>query len=60
MSNALGNIRLALRTLGRNRAFTTIAVLSLGVAIALNTTVYALIDAMVDPRIEVREPEQIY
>jgi hypothetical protein len=60
MSNALSNIRLALRTLGRNRAFATIAVLSLGIAIALNTTVYALIDAMVDPQIEVREPEQIY
>jgi putative ABC transport system permease protein len=60
MSDALGNIRLALRTLGRNRTFATIAVLSLGVAIALNTTVYALIDAMVAPQLDVRQPEQVF
>ena len=60
MSDALGNIRLALRTLARNPAFATIAVLSLGVAIALNTTVYALIDAMVAPQLDVRQPEQVF
>jgi len=60
MSDGLGNIRLALRTLGRNRTFATIAVLSLGVAIALNTTVYALIDAMVAPQLDVRQPEQVF
>ena len=60
MVSRFGGLELALRTLGRHRGFATIAVLSLGVAIALNTTIYALIDGMVDPQIDVRQPEQIY
>ena len=60
MSGRLMGVRLALRTLRRNRGFATIAVLSLGVAIALNATIYTLIDAMVDPQIDVRQPEQLY
>jgi len=56
----VGNIRLALRALWRNRTFATIAVFSLDVAIALNTTVYALIDAMVSPQLDVRQPEHVF
>lgn len=52
--------RLAVRTLARSRAFAIIAILSLGTAIALDTTVYALIDAMIDPQLDVRAPDQLY
>lgn len=55
MSGRLGSVRLDLRTLARNREFATNAVLSLSVAIALNATISALIDGMVDrPRRAIR------
>jgi putative ABC transport system permease protein len=53
-------IRIALRTLARHRGFTAVAVLSLGVAIALNTTMYSSMIGLLDPPIPVREPEKIY
>lgn len=53
-------IRIALRTLGRYPGFTAVAILSLGVAIALNTTMYSALDAMLDPRISARKPDHIY
>jgi len=54
------SIRVALRTLGRHRGFTVVAILSLAVAIALNTTMYSVLDAMIRPKIGVRKPENIY
>lgn len=53
-------LRIALRTLGRHRGFTAVAVLSLAVAIALNTTMYSALDALIYPRIAARKPENIY
>src|SRR5688572_2399136 len=53
-------LRIALRTLGRHRGFTAVAVLSLAIAIALNTTMYSTMVALVDPPIPVREPDKIY
>jgi putative ABC transport system permease protein len=53
-------LRVALRTLARHRGFTAVAILSLAVAIALNTTMYSAMDAMLDPRINARQPDHIY
>lgn len=54
------DIARAVRTLRRNWGFTTVAVLSLGLAIALNTTMYSVFDALVNPQTGLREPERLY
>jgi predicted permease len=54
------DLRLAVRSFTRHKTFTTIAVLSLALAIALNTTMYGVIDALVDPIVDMRAPEQLY
>lgn len=54
------NLRLAVRSLARSRGFTVIAILSFALAIALNTTMYSLLDALIDPQVDVRQPEQLY
>jgi putative ABC transport system permease protein len=53
------SIRLAARTLAKHPGFATTAILSLGIAIALNTTMYGVLDAMLNPRIDIRRPEQL-
>ena len=54
------SIRVALRTLGHHRGFTVVAVLSLAVAIALNTTMYSVLDAIFAPHVSARLPENLY
>src|SRR6185437_7940161 len=54
------SIRLAVRSFIRNPGFATIAVLSLGLGIALNTTMYSVIDALVNPRVDMHAPDQLY
>src|SRR2546423_15158357 len=54
------SLRIAVRTLARHRGFTTVAVVSLALAIALNTTLYSALDAMFDPHIKARQPDHIY
>src|SRR5581483_10843680 len=53
-------LKSAVRTLARHRGFTTVAILSLGLAIGLNTTMYSVLDTLVNPRVDMRRPEQIY
>ncbi len=50
----------ALRSLRRSPGFVAIAVLSLGLAIGLNTTMLAMIDAIVHPFIPYREPARLF
>lgn len=54
------DVRLAVRTFARHPGFTVTAVLSLGLAIALNTTMYGVLDALIKPHVAVRDPDQIY
>ena len=54
------NLRVAGRTLSKSRGFAAIATISFALAIALNTTMYSLLDALIDPRVDVRHPEQLY
>jgi len=53
-------LRLAARSFLRTPGFTAIAVLSLGLGIALNTTMYSIIDALVNPRIDMRAPDRLF
>ena len=54
------DFRLAVRSFARHRGFTAVAILSLALAIALNTTMYSVLDAMIRPKFDARDPEQIY
>jgi putative ABC transport system permease protein len=54
------DIRFAARSFARQRGFTTVAVLSLALAISLNTTMYTVIDAMVRPTLAMREPDRLF
>ncbi len=54
------NIRLAARTLRREPTFAITAILSLAVAIALNTSMYSMFDAMLRPRVAGGHPERVY
>ncbi|HEY9227733.1 MAG TPA: FtsX-like permease family protein [Gemmatimonadaceae bacterium] len=53
-------VKAAARTLLRHRGFTTVAVLSLALAIGINTTMYTTLDAMFNPRSSIRSPERLY
>jgi putative ABC transport system permease protein len=50
----------ALRSLRRSPGFVAIAVISLGLAIGLNTTTFALIDATEHPYVAYDRPEQLF
>src|SRR5688572_22757411 len=53
-------IRIAFRTLARHKGFTVVAILSIAVAIALNTVMYSVLDAILSPRINARQPNHVY
>ena len=50
----------ALRSLRRSPGFVAIAVVSLGLAIGLNTTMFALIDAVEHPHIPYDRAEELF
>jgi putative ABC transport system permease protein len=54
------DLRIAIRSFARHRGFSVVAVVSLGLAIALNTTMYSVLDAMINPRVDVAHPEELY
>jgi predicted permease len=54
------HIRLAARSFSRHRGFSIVAVLSLALAIALNTTMYSVIDALVNPKLDATDPDRLY
>jgi putative ABC transport system permease protein len=56
----LDSLRSAARSLRRQPAFVSVVVLSLALGIALNTTMYGMLDALLRPRIDVRDPAQLY
>ena len=53
-------LRVALRSFTRHRGFTIVAALSLALAIALNTTMYGVLDAMISPALDIRDPGDVY
>jgi putative ABC transport system permease protein len=56
----LDRVRQSLRTLKRQKRFAATAIACLGVAIALNTTMYSVLDGLISPRSEIRNPEQLH
>src|SRR4051812_8611001 len=56
----LDRLRVALRTLRKQRVFTAVVILSLGLAIALNTSMYGVLDALVHPRTDIRDPDRLF
>jgi hypothetical protein len=54
------NVRYALRSLIKTPIFSIVAVLSLGLALAVNTTVFALIDAVTNPTLPYHGADRVY
>lgn len=52
-------LRFVMRTLRRSPVFTTVTVGSLGLALALNTTIFAIVDGLVHPPQSYAQPERI-
>ena len=53
-------VKQSARLLRRHKRFTALAIISLGVAIALNTTMYSVVDALINPKLEIFEPYGLY
>lgn len=60
VADLVRSIRLATRTLSRHRAFAITTILALGLAIAVNTTTFSVLDAMLNPRVLANLPERLY
>ena len=56
----MDRLRQSLRTLSRQKRFAVTAILCLGVAIALNTTMYSVLDGLIRPRSEIVAPERLH
>lgn len=56
----MDGLRVTARTLRKQPVFTTVVILSLALAIALNTTMYGVLDALTHPRLDMRSPERLY
>ena len=52
-------LRFALRALRKSPLFAAVAVVSLGLALALNTTMFALVDSLLHPTVPYPEPERL-
>ena len=53
------DVRHALRGLGRDRAFTAVALLSIGLGVGANAAIFSLVDQALFRRLPVREPERL-
>ncbi len=54
------NIRYAIRSLGKTPVFTIVAIVSLGLALAVNTTMFALVDAVMNPTVAYHDDGRAY
>jgi putative ABC transport system permease protein len=54
------DVRISARTLLRHPTFAITATLALALAIAVNTSMFSVLDAMINPKVGVRNPEQLY
>ena len=60
LETAAQDIRYALRVLRKSPAFTSVAILSLGLGIGANTAIFSLMDAVMLRSLPVQAPEQLY
>ncbi|MBI2536322.1 MAG: hypothetical protein HYW06_05015, partial [Gemmatimonadetes bacterium] len=54
------DLRYALRSLSKSPGFVLVATLCLGLALALNTTTFAILDAMLHPSLPVKDPDRLF
>lgn len=54
------SLRYALRSLKKSPGFVTIAVLALGVGLGMSTTMFAVMDAVLNPHVAYREPQELF
>jgi predicted permease len=59
VEDLLADLRYALRTLARRPGFTLVAVLSLGLGIGANTTIFSLVDALLLRSLPVADPGRL-
>lgn len=59
LDSLAGDVRYALRALGRSPVFTVVAVASLALGIGANTAIYTLLDAVVIAPLPVPHPDQL-
>ena len=59
MENILKEIRLSARSLLRNPGFTAVAVITLTLAIGVNTTIFSVVNAVLLSALPFREPQQL-
>ncbi|MEO7458456.1 MAG: ABC transporter permease [Gemmatimonadaceae bacterium] len=59
IENLRRDVRIAVRTLLRHPTFAITATLALSLAIAVNTSMFSVIDAMMNPRVAVRDPDRL-
>jgi putative ABC transport system permease protein len=59
MSDLLQDVRLGLRTLSKTPIVSVLAVLSIGIAIAGNTTVFSMVDAILLRPLPFRDPDRL-
>jgi putative ABC transport system permease protein len=56
----MGTLRFAWRSLARSPGFVIVAVLALGLGLGLSTTMFAVLDAVVNPFMPYRDPETLF
>ena len=59
LSDFRSDMVFALRSLRRSPAFTTVAVVALGIGIGANATVFALVDSVAFKQLPIKEPEKV-
>jgi putative ABC transport system permease protein len=59
VADLVRSVRLATRTLLRHKAFAFTTVLALGLSIAVNTTTFSVLDAMLNPDVLASHPERL-
>jgi len=59
MHGIVADLRYALRTLAKNRAFAAVAILTLALGIGANTAIFSLTDQILMRRLPVRDPDRL-
>lgn len=60
LASPMGDLRYSLRSLAKSPGFVLVATMCLGLALALNTTTFAILDAMRHPSLPVKDPDRLF